>query len=187
MIGNLSTQIQRISTGRNVLFPLVIFIGMNIFFILSSASPIAKMTAFSNGSLLDMEFNYSPNKAYQVLQAYGAGGRAFYASTFVIIDFFTPILMNLFLAMTISILFRQAFLPDSPLQRFNLLPLIAMIGDYLENLGIVLMIRSYPSRVIALARLAAFSTNVKFVFTIASGVCILAGVVIWLSKRRQGK
>ncbi len=134
-----------------------------------------------------MEFNYSPDRAYQVLQAYGADGRAFYASTFVIIDFFTPILMNLFLAMTISILFRQVFLPDSPLQRLNLLPMIAMIGDYLENLGIVLMIRSYPDQLIGLARFAAFSTNLKFVFTIASGVCILAGVVIWMMKRRQGR
>jgi len=145
------------------------------------------MMTFSGGSLLDMEFNYSPDRAYQVLQAYGADGRAFYASTFVIIDFFTPILMNLFLAMTISILFRQVFLPDSPLQRLNLLPMIAMIGDYLENLGIVLMIRSYPDQSIALARFAAFSTNLKFVFTTASGVCILAGVVLWMIKRRQGK
>ena len=187
MIVELSTLIQRISTGRRVLFLLVVFIGLNIFFALSPANPIARMMTFSGGSLLDMEFNYSPDRAYQVLQAYGADGRAFYASTFVIIDFFTPILMNLFLAMTISILFRQVFLPDSPLQRLNLLPIIAMIGDYLENLGIVLMIRSYPDQLIGLARFAAFSTNLKFVFTIASGVCILAGVVIWMMKRRQGR
>lgn len=187
MIGKLSTQIQRISTGRRVLFLLLVFIGTNLFFTLSPASPIARMMTFSNGSILDMEFNYSPDRVYQVLQAYGADGRGFYASTFAIIDFFTPILMNLFLAMTISILFRQAFLPDNPLHRLNLLPMIAMIGDYLENLGIVLMIHSYPTQLIALARFTAFSTNVKFVFTIASGVCILAGLVIWMIKRRQMK
>jgi hypothetical protein len=143
------------------------------------------MLAHPGGSMLDMEFNYSPERAYQVLQAYGANGRRFYASTFVVLDFFTPILMNLFLAMTISLLFRQAFSIESPFQKLNLLPVAAMIGDYLENLGIVLMIRFYPNQSIALARFAAFSTDMKFVFTIASGGCIVSGLVIWFMKRRK--
>lgn len=185
MIKKFSTQIQRLSTGRNFLILLAIFIGMNLFLALSPSSPIMTMMAHSGGSMLDMEFNYSPERAYQVLGSYGADGRAFYANTFVVIDFFTPILMNLFLAMTISLLFRRAFSPESNLQVLNVLPFFAMLGDYLENLGIVLMIRAYPARVDALARFAAFSTDIKFVFTIASGICILLGLVVWFVRRRQ--
>lgn len=185
MLKKFSLRIQKISTSRNYLFMLAVFIGTNLFLALSPASPIARMTAYSGGKILDMEFNYSPDRAYQILEAYGAEGRAFFVSTLAVIDTFTPILMNLFLAMTISVVFRQAFPSDSRLQKLNLLPFVAMLGDYFENLGIVLMIRAYPARVDVLVRFAAFSTNTKFVFTFASGLCILIGLVIWFIKRRK--
>jgi hypothetical protein len=185
MLKKVSSYIQQISTGRNYLVMLAIFIGVNLFLALSPVSPIARMTAYSGGSILDMEFNYSADRAYQVLDAYGVDGRAFFVSTLVVIDTFTPILMNLFLSMTISLVFRQAFSAESRLQLLNLLPFVAMLGDYFENLGIVLIIRSYPARVDTLAHFAALSTNTKFVFTFASGFCIFLGLVIWLIKRRK--
>jgi hypothetical protein len=185
MLNKLSGFLHRISNGRFLALLAIVFVVMNLFLALSPSSPINALRRYADGSILDMEFNFSPDRAYDVLSAYGDTGRQYYASVFSILDLITPVVMNIFLAALLSIISRQVFAPYSHLQAVNLLPLGALVADYLENLGIVLLIRFYPLRLEGLARAASLATDFKFLFTFASLVFILIGLVTWLVKRRR--
>ncbi|WP_129676378.1 hypothetical protein [Candidatus Chloroploca sp. Khr17] len=180
MLMKVHYQVLRISTWRNVFILLAIFIGMNLFLMYSAFSPMMILQGYSGGAgILDIDWLYTADHAYAVLTAYGQAGRSYYLSVFSVVDLFTPILMNLFLAMSISMVFGRAFPADHPLLKLNLLPFVAMAGDYLENILIVVLILAYPARLDGLATAASLFTAIKFVFTIISVLCIVAGLTIW--------
>lgn len=183
MATRLHKLVLRLSTRRNFLMLLAIFVGLNLF-LAGPISPFARLQALSGGAgMLDLQFLYTPDEAYELLTAYGANGRSYYLSVLAPVDLVTPLLMTLFLAITLSLALQRAFPAGSRWQMLNLLPFVAMLGDYLENGAIVSLMLAYPTRLDGLAALAMLFTAVKFIFTLASvGGMILAGAV-WLSQR----
>jgi hypothetical protein len=182
MLDGLHRQLLRIATRQNMLILVLIFIGVNLL-MLSPISPFTTLQAYSGGAgLLDVAFLYTPDDAYEVLAAYGPAGRHYYSTVLAPIDFFTPILMNLFLSTTITMVFRHAVPANDPRHKLNLLPVIAMAGDYLENLAIVGLILAYPTRIDLLAVAASFFTAIKFMFTFASLGSILYGLALRLRR-----
>lgn len=185
MINKLHAHLLRIATRRHFLILLTVFIGINLL-LLSPLSPFTTLLAYSGGvGLLDVIFLYTPDTAYDVLTAYGAAGRDYYLSVLFPIDLVTPILMNLFLSLTITLVLRRAFPPDAPVHRLNLLPVVAMAADYLENGAIVALILAYPARLDGVAVAAAAFTAVKFIATFASALTLAFGLAAWLRAGRS--
>ncbi|MCA9874987.1 MAG: hypothetical protein H6659_19900 [Ardenticatenaceae bacterium] len=185
MTNKLHELVLRLSTRRNFLILLAIFVGLNLF-LAGPVSPFSRLQAMSGGaSLLDLQFLYSPDEAYELLTAYGVNGRAFYLSVLAPIDLVTPLLMALFLAITLSMALQGAFPADSRWQKLALLPFVAMLGDYLENMAIVALMLAYPIRLDGVAVMAALFTAVKFIFTIASVGSIILASAIRLGQRER--
>lgn len=153
-----------------------LLLGLLIFFIVvidftSAPFSVPTFMKYTHGTkLLDMEINYSPEKAYQMLTDYGLTGRQLYLNILTM-DLIFPLVYSLFLMITVTLLFQKLFSPDHPIQKLNLIPLVAGLADYLENFGIATMLLNYPTKYTWVA-------GVTNVFTITKDLSILASLIL---------
>ncbi|WP_013323190.1 hypothetical protein [Gloeothece verrucosa] len=131
------------------------------------------------GQLLDSQFLYSPDFAYQTINNYPQKGREFYAKETVTIDFIFPIIYSLLFASILRLLLKSRSVSrkqvTDPSQvywsNFYFFPFVVMVFDLLENLSIFTMLKLYPKKLEILAQCASFFTSVKlilFIFTLGS-------------------
>lgn len=104
---------------------LLLFLGLFIIFtviLFSQPFGIAYINEISGGAgIIDTRFTYSPENAYQILEAQGEKGREAYLFL-NLIDLVYPIIYSLFCAITITVLFKRLFTPTHPFQKLSLLP-----------------------------------------------------------------
>jgi len=123
---------------------------------------------------LDSNTSYEPEDAYDLFGKL-EGGREFYAWTEITVDIVFPILYSFFLSLLIIYIFQRCFAGKSP-QYLALLPFIAMLFDYGENVLIAFMLFKYPAKYLELASIASVFTKLKWIFLIVSLVAILVGL-----------
>lgn len=179
----LNKTIQQRASGRLLLLLTAVMFGLG-YLVISSFSPAAELMALTNGrDVPDTQFLRSADDLYRQLADYGAYGRRLYLTRISPVDIFIPITQALFLSVAIALTCRRALAPESGWQMLNLLPFVAMVGDYLENVSIVVLMLAYPTQLAFLASASGVFTAVKFIFSIGSAGCILAGAAVWLVKR----
>jgi hypothetical protein len=169
---------------RHILLLLVVVLGFNVGVFPLAASRIDSQ---SRGILpLDLRFGYSPDTAYAVMSAYGAGGRRAYLWTELTADVLYPIAYALFLSLSVAYLFERAR-PGSVVARHaTLLPFAALVADYVENAGIIVMLVRYPQRSDPLVRLTSVITCVKWVlFVAAIGLLVSAIAALGIARARR--
>ncbi|MBC8507315.1 MAG: hypothetical protein H8D34_20825 [Chloroflexi bacterium] len=184
---NLTSWLHKNSPGWVAIVGLVIFV---LFTALVLPQQSAQAEANSGGAdTPDLSFYYSPQELYQMAEAYGEAGRQEYIRVRFTFDLFWPIVYTLFLVTSISWLSRKGFSPDSIWQRANLVPVWAMILDYLENISTSLVMFRYPARTPAVDFLAPIFTSIKWILVGGSFVLLLIGIVAglltWLKKRNS--
>ena len=124
-------------------------------------------------------------------ESYGEQGRSDYVKARFTFDLIWPIVYTFFLVTTISWLFGKATPAESIWQQANLVPLLAMVFDYLENISTSIVMARYPARTAVVDILATIFTPVKWVLVGVSFVFLLIGVVYavwdWIkeNKRKQ--
>jgi len=89
-----------------------------------------------------------------------------------------PIVYLFFFGLLISWLFQRGFASNSPMRKYNIMPLGAWFFDLLENICIVILVSIFPSQPTALAWLLILLTTVKWLFAGASILLILVGLVM---------
>jgi hypothetical protein len=181
MWNELSAWIHRISNGWAAFTSLIVFL-LFILFVLPEQAAKAEVTAGNAGSP-DMSFYYSVDDLYQMAEAYGEEGRIAYIRARFTFDLIWPIVYTVFLAAGISWLSRKAFEVESLWQRANLVPILAALFDFLENVSTSLVMIRYPSGTPIVDVLAVLSTMAKWVLVSVCFVLLLAiGVAgIWRS------
>ncbi len=170
------------ATGRNVLIFLLLQIVFNvaIFPSFAAVSPTGQALP-----ILDLMFGFTPDKAYQILAAYGEEGRA--SSKFIgtIIDTIYPVVYTILNILAITFLYKK-FLPEGSLwKQLSLFPILVMIFDFIENYGIVAMINSFPQPNNAAAHLASTAGMIKWTLVAITIFFILFGLIMWFVKSRQ--
>jgi len=126
------------------------------------------------GPILDMRFGYTPQHAYELLNALGSAGRGAYLAMLWTVDLLLPALFSLFLWSAVS---RGA------LRRWRWAAFGAGAADYLENAAITALLLAYPIRHDAVAWLASVFTVSKFALYLGSSLLALAGA--WLERRSR--
>lgn len=90
-----------------------------------------------------MKLNYTHAQAYKALSEYNAETRKYY-SYMQVMDLFFPLIYALLLSALLTSLTYRLF-PDRNLIHYvNIMPFLAALFDYLENIGIFVMIRRFP-------------------------------------------
>ena len=176
MLNNISEKFHSWATGWRVII-LMIADGLMAGYIMPAAGAIMALAANNSVLPLDLMFFYTPEKAFEMIEKYGQEGRAIYMRIELTADLIYPIIYTLFFGLLISWLFQRGFKPESPMQKWNVMPLGAWFFDLLENIGIVSMLSMYPAQPAALAWLTMIFGSVKWAFAFISIGLILIGLV----------
>lgn len=175
MLNNLSNTLKKYANGWLVL----IFLAGEIFFnAVVLPNQQAKIEAGSGGvGPIDLQFFYSPEKVYSMVESYGDAGRASYRTFELTGDIIYPIVYTLFFALAITWLFQRGFPTSSSMHKYNVVPFGAWLFDLFENLSIVAMLSIFPSTPALLAWIATVFTLLKWLFVLPTALLLLYGLV----------
>lgn len=185
MLQNLSDWIYRVSPGWVALAALIIFLLFTALVLPGQATRAD--TNAGEARSPDTSFYYSASDLYQMAAAYGEAGRTAYIQARFTFDLVWPLVYTFFLVTGISWVYKRVFSAGSFWRRANLVPLLAALFDYLENISTSLVMARYPSLTPVVDWLAPVFTMVKWVLVSSSFVLLLIGVVVgvlqWAKKR----
>jgi hypothetical protein len=135
----------------------------------------------------DLSFYYSAGELYDMAEAYGPEGRQAYIRARFTFDVVWPLVYGSFLVTALSWLCGRAFGPGSNWRLLNLLPLAAVVFDFVENAMTSLVMARYPVRTPVVAELAGVATAVKWSMLGAAFAALLpvAAIAIWGRFRRE--
>ena len=125
--------------------------------------------------ILDMEWHYDAEGAYQLLTAQGEAGRALYRLGLWTLDIVIPIAVSMWLAISITLAQRQLVGWQHRARYLNLLPIAAGVSDFLENGLITILLSAYPQELSTLANSTGYVTTAKHLLYMISIALVLIG------------
>lgn len=163
------------STGKKV---LLLFVLTNIIYAIMLLVTIPKTMAFSNGmKLLDMmPTGYNSEYINTLFETLGEKGRAIYLYNQIPVDMLYPFLFGISYCLLIAYLLKKTDKLNSAYFYLCFLPIIAGIADYLENIGIIIMLNSYPN----LSQITMKATNAFSIIKSISTTFFFIALIITL-------
>lgn len=158
-----------------------------VFYVLinHTAVGVAGLLQITNGAnILDFEFGYSAFEAHNMLTALGEQGRSFYLTRIIPIDFPFPFAYMLCYAGWIAFLIKNT-VPNSKANYLLAIPVLTMLCDWIENIGIIAMLRNYPSLPSWAVTTASVSGILKTIFNVSIIAIILILAVIFVIRRKR--
>lgn len=181
MPGNLSNRFYKWTKGWRI---FVLFL-LDAFFSGFLLPLIQAMLQGDKGGVqpLDLMLFATPQRIFGMINEYGEYGRPFYRGVELTVDIIYPIVYLFFFGLLISWLFQRGFASNSPMRKYNIMPLGAWFFDLLENMVIVILLSIFPSQPTALAWILTLLTTVKWMFAGASILLILVGFVMAIKNK----
>tara|TARA_Y100000385_G_C13011895_1_gene602058 strand:+ start:196 stop:771 length:576 start_codon:yes stop_codon:yes gene_type:complete len=163
-------------TGRKLLF---LFVITNIIYGIMLMVTIPKTMAFSKGmKLLDMmPMGYDSEYINALFGALGENGRGVYLYNQIPIDMVYPFLFGISYCLLLVYFLKKINKLNSAFFYLIFLPIIAGIADYLENLGIINMLSSYPNQ----SQLSMDVTNVFSIIKSMTTTVFFVALIITLA------
>lgn len=143
-------------------------------------SGLLKITGDAN--ILDFEKGYSLDKAYTMLKDLGSDGRDFYLHKIMPQDIMFPMSVMLFFSCWISVMLKKVTKQNSPLRLLTYVPLLTMLCDWGENVGITAMLINYPDKLSTVCAISSAITITKFVFLISGALAAVILLVCTVTK-----
>lgn len=173
---------KRHSSGKVIAFLFVLTMSVYLTMLFYS---IPAVTAFAPQlPIFDLSpFGYSFNYATELLDTLGVEGRNLYLSTQLPLDFIYPGLFSITYSLLLVWLFGQTFNVSSKVFVFALVPFLAGIFDYAENVFIIKMIISFPDLQVATVNMASIFTLLKSSFTMLFFVLLMVGFALLLKQK----
>jgi len=180
MFIKLSNTFNRLARGWAILICLSLFI---LFQIIPDLLFPEAAEAFGPMIHLDGLIYYTPETAFAAVESYGAAGRTLMVYLHILWDIPFPLIYTALLSLCISWLLQRGFPPGSWMLRLNLIPVLGGILDLLENTFIVILLLTYPSQPVLIARMSGFATLGKFI----SGIVIFALLMVGLTSAARNR
>ncbi len=181
MLERVNQLVQRQATGRNLLVLVIVYcIYFQIFFFAKVPFGITAIQPYaSHGGILDVEFFYTSEQAYERLASFGELGRATYLHI-LMGDLIYPTLLGSLLAVSICLIVKRLNPSHASWQYLALLPLTNMVCDYCENSLLFVLLLSYPTSLPTIATVAGVATLAKNIVGILSFSALAFGLLVML-------
>jgi hypothetical protein len=176
MLTTVSKKFHSWATGWRV-FILFIAEALMMGYVMPLAAGIMAFAANNSVMPLDLMFFYTPQQAFDMMDRYDEAGRSVYLRIELTADIIYPIIYTLFFGLLLSWLFQRGFKHDSPMQKWNIMPVGSFLFDLLENTGIVSMLLMYPTQPAIMAWITMLFGSLKWGFFVATMVLVLTGLV----------
>ncbi|MFN7116254.1 MAG: hypothetical protein ACK4TA_05605 [Saprospiraceae bacterium] len=172
----------RYATRRNVLiFMGITLLGMFVLFPLLQN----RLENLSGGyGFLDLMFPaFTIDDAYARLEAYGEEGRAYHSTIHLTADLLFPLIYGVAYALLIAFFWDGSSPRRGWVRYLPLLPFLATIADYAENILIGQMFSQFPDQSNALYRSAGSATFLKWTFQFLSISVAAIGLLLFVARR----
>ncbi|MHA2940486.1 hypothetical protein ACXJY6_19600 [Vibrio sp. RC27] len=174
--------VQKLSTGKNV--SILFLLTMIVYLTMLSYSIPAVSTFAPELPIFDLSpFGYSFAYADNLLNTLGIEGRATYLSTQLPFDFIYPGLFSITYSLMLVWLFGKTSSRNSKIYYFALVPFLAGMFDYVENIFIIKMINSFPELQVTTVKIASTLTILKSSFTMLFFVLLIVGFVLLFKQK----
>lgn len=175
---------QNLASGRRV-FVLFLLTMLVYTTMLTYTIPMVESYA-PNLALFDLSpTGYSYEHATSLLQELGPEGRQIYLTRQLPLDFIYPGLFAVSYTLLLFWLFSKEFKDDSGVFYFAFIPVLGGFFDYLENICIIIMLKTFPTTSTTLVKISSTFTLLKGIFTTLFFILLLIGVGAALVKRSK--
>ena len=134
-----------------------------------------------------MPTGYDPAYLYSLLVALGKKGRNLYLFKQIPFDMIYPFLYGFSYTLLLAYIYKLLFRKKSILRFVCLIPFVATIFDYAENISIAKLLYTFPYFSFNNALMANTFTILKSSFTILSFILVFAGVLSIVIKKLMQK
>lgn len=150
---------------------------------------IPKTVAFSGGmKLLDMmPQGYDFEYVNELFRKLGAEGREVYLLNQIPVDMIYPFLFGITYSLLIGYFLLKLDKLNTSFFYLCLIPMIAGLADYLENMGIITMLNDYPDLSITQISTTNFFTLIKSLSTTLFFLVLIVIIIIVGVKRLKWK
>ncbi len=165
------------NSGKKV---LGLFILTNAIYVFMLTVTIPKTMGFSNGmKLLDMmPMGYNLNYVSELFNSLGEIGREIYLTNQIPVDMVYPLLFGLTYCLLLAYFLKKLNKLNTSFIYLCFIPIIAGIADYLENFGIIAMLKNYPELTeIAVKTTSSFSL-IKSISTSVFFIVLIVMLII---------
>jgi hypothetical protein len=136
-----------------------------------------RFEALTGEPLPDTAIAYSYDEMYAAIDSYGAEGIQFYR-TVGIVDAVFPLVYGALLTTLLAWVVVEVHAAEE-LALLVYLPAVAVAFDYVENVGIFVMLWRHPDSYALVATLTSAVTLLKYTGIVLSGLVIVAGGLLW--------
>jgi len=171
----LSNWFYRVSSAPLLLVAILVFFFFMALVLPSMAGQLGAITGVDVSP--DTSFIYSSADLYEMAEAYGEEGRAYYIYSRFTFDVVWPLAYMFFLVVTTSYLYRDHSTISS-WKLVNLLPLAGGLFDFLENSAASLVMYRYPLETPVAANLAPVFTFIKWILVVLSFAALTIGLLL---------
>ena len=172
---------------RNVPF-WIFLLGVSVFFLFLLfvlPAEAARSTEYFGGvDAPDTQFFYTGDDLVRIASAFGAEGRAYYIRSRFTFDVVWPLAYGFFLWSGIAWL--KGLIGNRLFRYLPLIPVAAVLLDFLENSGASLVMYVYPARIPIITGLIPFFTTLKWLI-IGVSFGLLAGLAVMAIIKRFRK
>ena len=147
--------------------------------------PIPQLKILAGGMKIPdmMPTGYDPAYLYTLLVTLGEKGRNLYLFKQIPFDMVYPFLYGFSFTLLLAYIYNLLFTKQTILRFICLIPFVASIFDYAENITIANLIYNFPYFSISNALMANTFTILKSSFTIVSFLLVFMGVLSVIIKR----
>ena len=164
-------------SGKKV---LGLFILTNLVYAFMLMVTIPKTMAFANGmKLLDMmPAGYDFNYVKKLFNALDDIGRETYLTSQIPVDMIYPLLFGISYCLVMGYFLKKINKLHTPFIYLCLLPIVAGIADYLENMGIITMLNNYPDITETMVLTSSIFSIIKSISTSMFFVALLIILIL---------
>jgi hypothetical protein len=162
--------IKRNLSGKKI---LILFILTSLVYAMMLTITVPKVMNFADGmKLLDMlPTGYTPDYVNSLFNALGQEGRNAYLFQQIPLDLIYPGLFGVTYCLLFAFILKKLGKEDSHLFYLCFIPVFAVIFDYLENIGIIIMLKNYPDN-------APIISQITNVFSISKSTLVTISFII---------
>jgi len=182
MFSNIVQYISIKTSGKKVLIFLAPTLAVYLTMLFYS---IPKVLEYSGGmKILDLiPTGYNTEYAQRLLETLGETGREIYSFQQIPLDMIYPGLFAVSFSLLLAFLLKKTFPLTSEIQNLAIIPIFVGLFDYMENIGIIIMLTSYPDFYAWVASITnIFSISKSLLTTIVFVLIIISLVRIFVRK-----
>lgn len=170
------------ANGKNV---IISFILTQVIYLIMLLYTIPNLMSYAGGmEILDMiPVGYNPEYVKSLFEQLGPIGRDYYLYTQLPLDMIYPLLFAITYTLILTYLFNKIYNLSSKIQLLTLIPILAGLFDYLENLGIITMLIQFPNFSETIAAITSVFSIIKSISTTAFFILLLIGIAVLLFQK----